>query len=122
METKETLITLASNSEHNGIMLDMWNAFCNSANYPDDVIYNMSDAPAIFGDTTELMNAVKRGKADLNHAYFRLNGDAMLSFNEMNSQNSNSPIDFDLLSKWLDNNNDYLGYEYYFDLPEDDEE
>lgn len=116
METKETLITMASNSDHNGVMLDMWNVFCGDANYPDDVIYNMSEAPAIFGDSAELMSAVKRGKADLTHAYFRLNGDSILSFNNMND--ANSPIDFHLLAKWLDNNNDYLGYEDYFDLPE----
>lgn len=66
------------------------------------------------------MSAVKCGKADLTHAYFRLNGDSILSFNNMND--ANSPIDFHLLAKWLDSNNDYLGYEDYFDLPEDDEE
>lgn len=93
------LLGMTRGSERRNLM-ELWNTFCEENNYPDDTIY--------YNDIEKMDNYFS-SIADFYHSLGEYsNLDAFFSFDGYGKLNSYdclddviSPIDFDLLSEWL---------------------
>lgn len=102
MTTESQLIEKAKHFKNNEELIELWNNFCDNNNYHEDIIqHNTADQVAeMFPESIELYKALGRGSFNISHHYFRMRNDALVTFTDL--QDDNSPVDFRLLAEWVD--------------------
>lgn len=103
MNTESKLIERAKRIfDNNDNLIGLWNDFCADNNCNEDIIYHNSpeQMAEMFPESIELYKALGRGSFNISHHYFRMRNDALVTFTDL--QDDNSPIDFRLLAEWVD--------------------